>query len=362
MKVFILMLTSLALIFPVSLVSKPQEVEGVLEKFEAPHPYKGVKGAVWEKQIDEFRSSPLPGDTAIVKPVGENTDSAYGFVGDKMAYAGDPSGPGNIIGDMASTLAASSGGFAFTVTKPWSPWSGYKVGDGSEFRAGDFNGDGQTDLIHFVGDYINFWPGGSPNVTTWHPGYNVGTGFHFSIGKFNRDRLNDLIDITGSSLRTWFSQGNGRFTIKEWSPGYWVGWSYEFITGDFNGDGLTDLAHVQTGPDGRGKKGTWLARGDGSFIIKPWDCVGSARYYKAGDFNGDGKTDLVLLGNKSISTYFSRGDGSFALQKWTPPNNTVPNRFSLGNFNRDNKADLIYFDNSKVCVYMSQGGGTYFFK
>src|ERR1019366_5744954 len=66
------------------------------------------------------------------------------------------------------------------------------------------------------------------------------------------------------------------------------------VTGDFNGDGIQDTAFMN-------QDGSWwfsLNKADGSFVNQNWANWTAASNWsqiKVGDFNGDGKTDIVGL-------------------------------------------------------------------
>ncbi|UZO75394.1 VCBS repeat-containing protein [Microcystis aeruginosa str. Chao 1910] len=98
-------------------------------------------------------------------------------------------------------------------------------------------------------------------------------------------------------VHLWQSNGDGTFSIKSFTPGggYGVGVNnYRYETGDFNGDGKTDLIPF----DVNNYVHLWQSNGDGTFSIKSFTPgggygVGVNNYrYETGDFNGDGKTDL----------------------------------------------------------------------
>ena len=77
--------------------------------------------------------------------------------------------------------------------------------------------------------------------------------------------------------------------------------NYSYSAGDFNGDGRTDQLLSANGP------GAWITRvaysnGDGSFtapIVLQRNGNYGGPVIVAGDFNGDGRTDISLVGNNS---------------------------------------------------------------
>ena len=83
--------------------------------------------------------------------------------------------------------------------------------------------------------------------------------------------------------------------------------------GDFNGDGKLDLV-VANG--GSGNVSILLGNGDGTFQTHLDYGVASApRSVAVGDFNGDGKLDLAVAnsGSGNISILLGNGDGTFQI-------------------------------------------------
>lgn len=85
------------------------------------------------------------------------------------------------------------------------------------------------------------------------------------------------------------------------------------VVGDFNGDGLPDIAFFCGSTTG-----VMLGNGDGTFAAVQNITVVSSQLAVAGDFNKDGKLDLVVIGapgdggTQSIQFLAGNGDGTFA--------------------------------------------------
>jgi hypothetical protein len=113
--------------------------------------------------------------------------------------------------------------------------------------------------------------------------------------------------------------------------------------GDFNGDGKLDLAVVNLGT---GSVSILLGTGTGSFGAKTDFVVGGSgsgpRSLAVGDFNGDGKIDLVLASQtiSPVSILLGTGTGSFGAKTDFGTGN-IPASVASGDFNGDGKLDLV---------------------
>jgi hypothetical protein len=120
------------------------------------------------------------------------------------------------------------------------------------------------------------------------------------VGDFNGDgKLDvitiDTIDLTAASIFL----GNGDGTLQASVPLNQTGGGYSTVaSGDFNGDGKLDLV-LQSG--GGPTMAILLGNGDGSFQTPVTYSVPIAPYLVLGDFNHDNKPDIALCGGSEIS-------------------------------------------------------------
>jgi hypothetical protein len=122
---------------------------------------------------------------------------------------------------------------------------------------------------------------------------------------------------------------------------------------DFNKDSVPDL--VTASPE-HGVLSVFLGKGDGSFRPARVTTVTNIGPFVAGDFNNDGKADVVwgqsvLLGN---------GDGTFQpAQMLSLPKNQLPNFFAAGDFNNDGKLDLAVGAYTETQIVTNPRHGTF---
>jgi hypothetical protein len=164
-----------------------------------------------------------------------------------------------------------------------------------------------------------------------------------------------------SVLQVFFGAGDGTFTAVTYPrPMYGL----PVAVGDFNGDGKQDLIVTGTTYDGT----DWypavvLSNGDGTF--RESASLGDTYYptYPAvGDFNGDGKLDIALpsfdyyQGDPITKVYLGKGDGTFA----TPATYTSPQYWvasaAVADLNGDGKLDII---TDGIQVLLNNGDGTF---
>jgi hypothetical protein len=160
----------------------------------------------------------------------------------------------------------------------------------------------------------------------------------------------------GLNIRTKLSNGDGTWTAVKQVLGDGAGvHTYPTLTGDVNGDGRTDLIFVGQNSSGGGLYiRTKLSKGDGTWTAVNQtfgDGAGVHTYPTlTGDVNGDGRTDVIFVGQNSsggglyIRTKLSKGDGT-----WTAVNQTFGDGAGVhtyptltGDVNGDGRTDVIF--------------------
>ena len=320
---------------------------------QAPDPGGGLSTAVFLSQGSTFA-----GHTQWSLRDGGWIDAARWVAGD---FNGDGKTDAAAIWDNGGATVVTvslSSGAGFTRSHWTTNAGGWS--DSAKWMAGDFNGDGKTDLAEsrndggqlstavILSDGSRFAP---PAQWSVHDGGWI-DGAKWVAGDFNGDGKTDLGAIwsNGGTNTITVSQSTGTgFTRSHWATGA-GGWidTTAWMAGDFNGDGKTDLAGswndggqlstaVFPSDGGRFQPHTqWSAR-DGGWI--------DAAKWVAGDFNGDGKTDLGAIwsngGTNTLTVSQSTGTG-FTRSHWaTNAGGWIDTTaWMAGDFNGDHKTDI----------------------
>jgi hypothetical protein len=203
----------------------------------------------------------------------------------------------------------------------------------------------------------------SPPVRQVSVGVGDGPGV-VAILDANRDGKTDLVVVNerGSSASILLGDGRGNFSSAAGSP-VAAGHSPNDVTvGDFNRDGRTDLAFANHDTQ---QLTVLLGNGRGGFAPAPSSPVTVAvrphpHGIAAGDFNGDGSLDLVTdsWGDDRLEILFNDGEGSFRTPgKYVSVGKHPYQRIRVGDFNRDGKADIVSpnLDGNDVTVLLSNG-------
>jgi hypothetical protein len=225
---------------------------------------------------------------------------------------------------------------------------------GPNFATGDFNGDGQPDIASITSTMaiqVLLTPVGSttPITTTTAP-LNCRSINSFAAADINKDHILDLVlNCAGNSIAILLGNGDGTFQAPTF---FAISGLQSFAPPiDLNADGFPDIV-ANTGAN------IAVLLNHGGLLSSPVLYINSvlAPTPVTGDFNGDGKQDVLLwaintegplLPNSSpFAVLYSNGDGTFQ----SPQNVSLPKNISAGSFivsdlNNDGITDLAYVSN-----------------
>ena len=261
---------------------------------------------------------------------------------------------------------------------------------------GDINGDGLPDIC--IGgtddpEFDQYLPGSVfLNQGNSSFAFDFYTDFHsFAVENLTGTGIVDLVGTSGNSLIIWPNNGAGGFssspitlpTISE--PGlvhvadvdgdghpdivtnneiFFGAGSYQFTpvplaigptfaVGNFSGSGRLDILSGNS---------VLLNMGNRTFQTVATN-VPQGYLMAVGDFNGDGKDDLVLSdGSDVFVIYYSKGDGTFYQSTQLSLGGEVQaGAFEVGDFNGDGRLDLAIslYPTNEVAMFFNQPGGQF---
>lgn len=207
----------------------------------------------------------------------------------------------------------------------------------NDFAVGDFNNDSYPDFIFSGNDnilriFLNNRDGAfsqSAITTSWESSRLLGK----DVGDFNNDGKIDLI-VGGygavssyGNVYIYAGNGNGTFTnywkVLNVSGDNEVRTPWTLISGDFNNDGKLDLivggdgdtnddnsASSNSTSDGRAH--LYIGDGNGNFTYSKaaYDFIDTYQSADAYDFDGDGNLDIIVATYTNKSLFLVRGKGN----------------------------------------------------
>ncbi len=234
----------------------------------------------------------------------------------------------------------------------------------------DFNGDGIPDIAILGslsgGPALSIFLGRPDGSFAPRVDYPVqATGF--TVGDFNGDGKLDVVVVTyGYTITGSILLGNGDGTLQPPVPlNQNIGSGYSAAaSGDFNGDGKLDLLLLTADFGGGATMAILFGNGDGTFQAPVTYSLPIAPYLVLDDFNDDGKPDIAICGGLNggvVSILINNGDGTFK----SPVNYSVAGNvqaLAAADLNGDGKLDLVVPSggtSATISVLLGNGDGTF---
>lgn len=275
----------------------------------------------------------------------------------KVALPSNNSAVNDINGDGKTDLLWRShdgSGFAYWLLNGPTVQGGqsYSTGGFRLAATGDFNGDGITDLIWTNGSAVYAWVGdGSGGYKSQLVGYYGSDWYLVGAGDINGDGKPDLLWHSRklSAFAFWIMNGltpssEASFPI---SSAYWFAGS-----GDFNGDGKLDIVWTNGSAIY-----VWLGNGT-QFFPKLLGYYGDGWVLKGvADIDGDGAPDLLFHNQPAASFAYWIVRNTTVVRSAVFPIGVQYSVGAIGDFNGDGKADVMWTDGSALYEWLGDGNG-----
>jgi hypothetical protein len=246
-----------------------------------------------------------------------------------------------------------SNGTSFTCAKPTAAIYDSTSSE-QRFLTGDFDGDGRTDVIqtHRLWPFIPLCLSTGTGWTCSTPAADVydwgSTEERFLTGDFDGDGKTDVFQ----TYRGWGSIPTCRSSGHDWSCNNYGATIYDsgssdqqFLSGDFNGDGRADIVQTYRGwhsiPTCNATPSGWSCSNPAADI---YDSGSTEERFLVGDFDHDARADVLQAyrGWHSIPTCVSTGTGwscnNYAADIYD--SGSSEQEFLTGDFNGDGRLDV----------------------
>jgi hypothetical protein len=226
---------------------------------------------------------------------------------------------------------------------------------------------------------VNPAPGGGTSNVVYFPVRQPAAGVAFApepgvapisgpvaVGDFTGDGILDIAvaetTASGANILLYRGLGNGTFAAPLSSPVTLP--IYSLFTGDFNNDGKLDLVSSTQVSDFDVSGIVLLNNGSGHFVQQtPFAGGDDGWVVGVADVNGDGILDVLFegeaQGSGAVQVCLGNGDGTFTLKYQANENNFDGNPIGIGDFNGDGKLDMAVTDDYQIDVFLGNGDGTF---
>ncbi len=335
--------------------------------------YQGTLGGVFNKILDKQLSATELSYTAHLGQYREQVYYFSDFNGDgKSDYFLIKQGAAGILDHFYINYSNGSDFISSIMSNSSSCGYGYANLSGN-IRTGDFDGDGATDILTYLSNSSNTqW-----EIAIYYPRRNevkrstysydiLNLGCTMIVSDVDSDGKNELfVSDSYMNIYEFDVVGSQLVVNKIYDKGFELGFRFgaaNMKSGDFNGDGKTDFftaaqyygngaynykIHYSKGKVFGPKQiineqGVDVLVSPSLFETINFDLSNYSSDVQVADYNGDGKSDILIHGNNLVNIFYSNGRG-FSGPFQCAINPVDKNYIYPGDYNGDGRVDELYY-------------------
>jgi len=175
-------------------------------------------------------------------------------------------------------------------------------------------------------------------------------------GDFNNDGHADILAASLYQAAIHLGRGDGTFRAPQIYQT--VDAMFDLATVDLNKDGKLDFVSVNYTPS---TISIFIGNGDGTFTFQHWPSFSKVTRIDVGDFTGDGNPDLVIWPASAgdlrvIAAYGTVAIESKTINTWIPG---YVSTIAVMDANDDGKSDLLVFREDTLSTFLNTGAGKF---
>jgi uncharacterized protein YuzB (UPF0349 family) len=248
----------------------------------------------------------------------------------------------------------------------------------NKFLTGDFNGDGNIDVVVATEGKVSLLLGnGTGNFKKGNTYAVPSTTKDMAVGDFNGDGVKDLAVLSSSydwpgynsTVSLLLGDGTGKFTDGGSTSIADVS-GLDLVVANLNKDKYDDLAisknTLYSYPTGEPGISVLLNNGKATFLAATnFALAGDPTDIATGDFNGDGVKDLVTVNSNTASVLLGKGAGTYGTAtdyKLSDDSYSIDRTVAVADLNKDGVDDIVTQGssyNSTVSVLLADGSGSF---